>query len=96
MKLVWLVLRNGFRNRRRTLLTITSIAAFLFLVTTLLTVLTELKNPAQTPESALRLITRHKISLFNTLPMAYRQKIARVEGVEAVVGSIRPWDFLSL
>jgi putative ABC transport system permease protein len=88
MKLVWLVLRNGFRNRRRTLLTITSIAVSLFLVTTLLTVLTELKNPAQTPESALRLITRHKISLFNTLPMAYRQKIARIEGVEAVVGSM--------
>jgi putative ABC transport system permease protein len=88
MKFVWLVLRNVFRNRRRTLLTITSIAVSLFLVTTLLTVLTELKDPAQTPESALRLITRHKISLFNTLPMAYRQKIARVEGVEAVVGSM--------
>jgi putative ABC transport system permease protein len=88
MKFVWLVLRNVFRNRRRTLLTITSIAVSLFLVTTLLAVLTELKDPAQTPESALRLITRHKISLFNTLPMAYRQKIARVEGVEAVVGSM--------
>jgi putative ABC transport system permease protein len=69
-------------------LTITSIAVSLFLVTTLLTVLTELKDPAQTPESALRLITRHKISLFNTLPMAYRQKISRVEGVKAVVGSM--------
>jgi putative ABC transport system permease protein len=87
MKYFWLLYKNVWRNRRRTLLTITSIAASLFLVTTLLTLLNELQNPVETPASALRLITRHKVSLFNSLPIAYLQKIAKVEGVEAVIGS---------
>jgi putative ABC transport system permease protein len=88
MKFNWLLLRNVFRNRRRTFLTITSVAVSLFLVTTLLSLLENLRNPTQTPASALRLITRHKISLFNALPIAYRSKIAKVEGVEAVAGSM--------
>jgi putative ABC transport system permease protein len=88
MKYIWLLYKNVMRNRRRTLLTVTSIAVSLFLVTTLLTLLNELKNPIETPASALRLITRHKVSLFNSLPIAYRQKIAKVEGVEAVMGSM--------
>jgi len=88
MGFVWLLLRNVFRNRRRTLLTITSIAVSLFLVTTLLALLENLRNPRQTPDAALRLITRHKISLYNALPYAYRNKIAKVEGVEAVIGSM--------
>ena len=81
MKFTWILLRNVLRNRRRSLLTITSIAASLFLVAALFTLLWELQNPAQTPQSALRLVTRHKVSLFNTLPIAYRSKIAGVEGV---------------
>jgi putative ABC transport system permease protein len=80
--------RNLMRNRRRAILTVTSIAASLFLVTTLLTVLTELESPPATPESARRLVTRHRVSLANMLPVAYRAKIARVEGVEAVAGSM--------
>lgn len=88
MKYIWLLYKNVMRNRRRTLLTVTSIAVSLFLVTTLLTLLNELQNPIETPASALRLITRHKVSLFNSLPIAYRQKIAKVDGVEAVMGSM--------
>jgi putative ABC transport system permease protein len=88
MKYIWLLYKNVMRNRRRTFLTVTSIAVSLFLVTTLLTLLNELQNPIETPASALRLITRHKVSLFNSLPIAYRQKIAKVDGVEAVMGSM--------
>ncbi|MBM3803710.1 MAG: FtsX-like permease family protein [Acidimicrobiia bacterium] len=88
VKYFWLIYKNVWRNRRRTLLTITSIAVSLFLVTTLLTLLNELENPVETPASALRLITRHKVSLFNSLPISYRQKIANVEGVEALMGSM--------
>src|SRR5215831_8691480 len=88
MKFAWLLPRNVFRNRRRTFLTITSIAVSLFLVTTLLALLENLQNPTQTPDGALRLVTRHKVSLFNTLPYAYRSKIAKIEGVEAVIGSM--------
>ncbi|MBZ5497550.1 MAG: FtsX-like permease family protein [Acidobacteriia bacterium] len=88
MKYLQFLLRNLLRNRRRTILTVTSIAVSLFLVTTLRTVLTELESPPSTPESALRLITRHRVSLANMLPIAYRAKIAQVEGVEAVVGEM--------
>jgi putative ABC transport system permease protein len=83
-----LIVKNIFRNRRRTTLTVASIAISLFLVATLRSILTELQNPPETPDSALRLITRHKVSLFNALPISYRQKITRVEGVEAVFGSM--------
>ncbi len=88
MKYFALLYKNVWRNHRRTLLTVSSIAVSLFLVATLLTLLNELQNPIETPESALRLITRHKVSLFNSLPIAYRQKIAKVEGVQAVMGSM--------
>jgi putative ABC transport system permease protein len=88
MKFFWFLLRNLARNRRRSLLTITSIAASLFLVTTMRTVLTELESPPETPGSALRLITRHRVSLANTLPVSYRAKIAQVNGVEALVGTM--------
>lgn len=85
MKFLELLLRNLARNRRRTILTITSIAASLFLVATLRTVLTELQSSADTPESALRLVTRHRVSIVNILPIAYRAQIAQVDGVKAVI-----------
>jgi hypothetical protein len=53
MKFVPFLLKNIFRNKRRTLLTMTSIAVSLFLVATLLTVLSELENPPMAPDSAL-------------------------------------------
>jgi len=88
MKFLKLLLKNLTRNWLRTLLTVGSIAASLFLVTTLLTVLHHLTTPPETPESALRLIVRHRISLFNALPHAHRDKIATVDGVDAVIGSM--------
>jgi putative ABC transport system permease protein len=88
MKYLGFLLTNLLRNRRRTILTITSIAASLFLVTTLRTVLTELESPPSTPESALRLITRHRVSLAELMPISHKAKIAQVEGVRAVVGSM--------
>jgi putative ABC transport system permease protein len=88
MKFLRLLLTNLLRNKRRSLLTVTSIAVSLFLIATLLTVLSELEDPLQTPASALRLISRHRVSMTNFLPKAHRQKIAQVEGVDAVVGSL--------
>ena len=88
MKFLKLLLKNLFRNKLRTALTVSSIAASIFLVAVLISLLDGLTNPPETPDSALRLITRHKISLFNTLPVGYREKIASVEGVEAVIGSM--------
>ncbi len=88
MKYLEFLLRNLLRNRRRTILTVTSIAVSLFLVATMRTVLTQLESPPETPEAALRVITRHRVSLANTLPSSYRAKIAKVSGVEAVVGEM--------
>ncbi len=88
MKFFRLLLKNLFRNKLRTALTVSSIAASIFLVAVLISLLDGLTNPPETPDSALRLITRHKISLFNSLPVGHREKIASVEGVEAVIGSM--------
>jgi len=88
MKYPRLLLANMLRNKRRTLLTVTSVAVSMFLVATLLTVLSELEDPPQTPASALRLICRHRVSMTNFLPKAYRGKIEKVDGVDAVVGSL--------
>jgi len=88
VKFLRLLLTNVFRNRRRSVLTVTSIAVSLFLVATLLTVLSELEDPLQTPASALRLICRHRVSMTNFLPKAHRLKISQVEGVESVIGSV--------
>jgi putative ABC transport system permease protein len=83
-----LLFANVRRNKRRSVLTVSCIAVSMFLVATLLTVLSELEDPPQTPASALRLICRHRVSMTNYLPKAQRQKIAEVEGVEAVIGSL--------
>lgn len=88
MKFLRLLVKNLTRNKRRSILTISSIAVSLFLVATLETLMTELKNPPETPDSALRLICRHKVSLFNALPKAHEDKIRAIEGVEAVSGQL--------
>jgi len=88
MKFIRLIVKNLLRNKRRTFLTVSSIAVSVFLIATLETILTELRNPPETPDSALRLVVRHGISMFEILPYAHRAKIARVEGVEAVIASM--------
>jgi putative ABC transport system permease protein len=82
VKYLRLVFRNVERNRRRTILTVLSITMSLFLISTLKTLLDELENPPTTPESAKRLFTRHKVSLGVMMPLAYREKIRAVPGVE--------------
>ena len=89
MKFLPLILRNTFRNRRRTILTILSISMSLFLVSTLRTVLGALESPPMTPESAKRVLTRHQTSLANLIPIAYRDRIRQIPGVEEV--SVYQW-----
>jgi len=87
MKFVPFIFRNAFRNKRRTILTILSISMSLFLICTLKSVLDSLEDPPMTPESAKRVVTRHLTGLANVMPIAYRERIQQVPGVEAVVGS---------
>src|SRR5262249_17412004 len=78
------VTKNAFRNRRRTILTVISISVSLLLLTLMMTVWRTFYIDKGPPEAALRLITRHKVSLTNVMPLAYESKIKTVPGVVAV------------
>lgn len=84
MKFTKLILKNILRNKRRTLLTISSLVISLFLIITLATILTEFARGSDA-SNPLRLITRHAVSLAFTLPVAQQQRIAAVPGVKAVI-----------
>jgi putative ABC transport system permease protein len=84
MKFGKLILKNILRNKRRTLLTISSLVVSLFLIITLATILTELTQGSD-KSNPLRLITRHAVSLGFTLPVAQQQRIAAVPGVKSVI-----------
>jgi putative ABC transport system permease protein len=79
-----LVFRNAIRNRRRSVLTICSVAASLCLLGILMALYHAFFLSPPTKEQALRLVTRNRISLANIMPMSYRQKIEQVPGVEAL------------
>ena len=87
MKFFSFIVRNTFRNRRRTILTILSIGMSLFLISTLRTLLQSLENPPLTPESAKRVIVRHKTGLVQMMPIAYRERLRQVPGVETAINS---------
>jgi putative ABC transport system permease protein len=84
MKFNRLILKNILRNKRRTLLTISSLVVSLFLIITLATILTELTRGRE-ESNPLRLVTRHAVSLGFTLPLSQRQRIAAVPGVKNVM-----------
>jgi cell division protein FtsX len=81
MKFAKLVLKNILRNKRRTLLTISSLVVSLFLIITLATILTEFER-GSSESSPLRLISRHAVSLAFPMPMAHLQRIKTVPGVK--------------
>jgi putative ABC transport system permease protein len=80
-----LIFKNSLRNRRRSLLTIVSIAASLCLLGLLLALFHSFYYIEATPEQALRLITRNRVSLANPLPFSYQQQIKQVPGVKEVM-----------
>src|SRR6185369_7179835 len=84
MKFSRLILKNILRNKRRTLLTISSLVVSLFLIITLATILTEFTQ-GHDAANPLRLVTRHAVSLGFTLPVAQTQRIATVPGVKSVM-----------
>src|SRR4030088_2357127 len=82
-----LILKNGMRNRRRSILTIGSVAASLCLLGVLMAIYHAFFFGTATPEQALRLVTRNRISLATIMPISYRQKIQQVPGVREVMVS---------
>ena len=73
------------RNRRRSILTICSVGASLCLLGVLMAIYHAFFFTPPTPEQARRLVTRNRISLANVMPIAYRDKITRVPGVQEVM-----------
>ena len=81
MKFAKLIVKNVLRNKRRTLLTISSLVVSLFLIISLATILTEFERGSQEANPS-RLMTRHAVSLGFVLPMADLQRIRAVPGVK--------------
>lgn len=84
LRVIPLILKNSFRNRRRSILTILSMGASLCLLGILFSLYTVLFLGEPTPAQALRLITRHRVSLTNFLPISYEAKIRAIPGVRDV------------
>jgi len=78
-----LIFKNILRNKRRTLLTVSSLAVSLFLIITLATVMRELRRGSESA-SPLRLVARHGVSLMFDLPESYLAKVEKVPGVDLV------------
>ncbi len=79
-----LILKNCWRNRRRTTLTILSMGVSLCLLGVLMAIYHAFYYSDPPPGSALRLVTRNKVSLAFPMPQSYRDRIKQVPGVREV------------
>jgi putative ABC transport system permease protein len=78
------VMRNTFRNKRRSILTLLSISFSLLLLTLMASIWRTFYIDVGAPDSARRVITRDRVSLAFFLPAYYRDKIRSLPGVVAV------------
>jgi putative ABC transport system permease protein len=78
------VVRNAFRNKRRSLLTMVSISFSLLLLTLMICIWRSFYVDQVAPEASRRVITRDRVSLAFFLPAFYRDKIRSIQGVSAV------------
>ena len=83
MKLVKIVLKNVFRHRLRTVLTMLGIATAVMAFGLIRTIVGAW-NAGVAASAANRMITHHSVSFIFPVPLPYRQQILRVPGVEAV------------
>ena len=85
MRYLPLILKNCWRNRRRTLLTIASIGVSMCLLGLMISLYHAFYLSAPAPESARRLVVRNKISLAVTMPLSYQGHIRQLPGVQEVM-----------
>lgn len=85
MTLTTFVRKNAFRNLRRSILTVLSIGFSLLLLTLMMAIWKNFYLQKGTETSALRLVTRHKVSLAFEMPGYYREKIRAIPGVANIV-----------
>ena len=84
MTLSGFIVRNTFRNKRRSVLTLISISFSLLLLTLMISIWRSFYVDQVAPEAARRLIIRDRVSLAFFLPAFYRDKIRSIPGVVAV------------
>ena len=84
MTLSGFIVRNTFRNKRRSVLTLISISFSLLLLTLMISIWRSFYVDQVAPEAARRLIIRDRVSLAFFLPAYYRDKIRSIPGVVAV------------
>ena len=78
------IFKNALRNKRRALLSVSSVAVSLFLLVTLQVALRELTLPPASAGAELRVAVRNKISLTTLLPARQLGIIERIPGVVVV------------
>jgi len=78
-----LVIRNAFRHKLRTLLTLVGLTVAVLAFGLLSTVVDAWYAGAEGASNA-RLVTRNAISLVFPLPLTYKQKIRQIDGVKAI------------
>lgn len=77
-----LILANSFRNRRRSVLTVSSIAVSLCLLTVLAAMYRSLFLQSDaTPSQALRIVTHHRVSITQPMPVSFLERIRTTPGV---------------
>jgi putative ABC transport system permease protein len=87
MELLRLLLRNTLRHKLRSLLTIVGVGVAVMAFALLQTVVTAWHKGVEA-SAANRLITRHAVSFVFRLPLAYRDRIAQVPGVNKVTYAV--------
>ena len=81
MRYFGLIFKNSVRNRRRSLLTVASMAISLCILGLLIAMYQAMFFGQATPAQALRLVTRHRVSMTQPIPIYYRDKIRQLPGV---------------
>jgi putative ABC transport system permease protein len=83
VKLIKIILKNLFRHRLRTTLTMLGIATAVMAFGLIRTIVGAWSAGVEA-SAANRMITRHSVSFIFPLPLPYRQQIVRIPGVAAV------------
>jgi putative ABC transport system permease protein len=85
MKYTALVLKNLIRSKRRTFLTVLSIAVSLFIFSALVSVPTVADQILGNTASSTRIAMHNKAGLAYSIPIAYKQRVVTLPHVEVVV-----------
>jgi putative ABC transport system permease protein len=84
-----LVLKNSWRNKRRTILTIASVGISMCLLGVMIAMFHAFYLSDPSPAQALRLVTRNRVSFTVFIPRGYQSQMERVPGVRAI--SVANW-----